>query len=274
MHPARIAELLTPYLTPCHSESVRRTDEEPASLSHSNLTDISTYIDLLLRWNSRINLTAIRNEEEIMTRHFGESLFAARHLFRAPSSVFPPVPTVVKDSDFVCGSPEQVREGHDFSRAAKPLGQNRASAPEAARGRNTFHAADLGSGAGFPGIPIKLWAPEIHMTLIESNHKKSTFLREVVRALTLTNIDILTARAESLSQPYDVVTLRAVERFTSILPIAARLTKPTGRLALLIASSQLDEATSSLPAITWQRPIPIPHSESRILSIGTHEPSQ
>jgi hypothetical protein len=63
MHPARIAELLTPYLTPCHSESVRRTDEEPASLSHSNLTDISTYIDLLLRWNSRINLTAIRNEE-------------------------------------------------------------------------------------------------------------------------------------------------------------------------------------------------------------------
>src|SRR6185312_8178771 len=54
---------------------------ESATLSHEQLTSISTYIDLLIRWNSRITLTAIRDPEQIVTRHFGESLFAARHLF-------------------------------------------------------------------------------------------------------------------------------------------------------------------------------------------------
>ena len=70
MDTARIAALLEPYL------------ERP--LSPSQLQQISLYIELLLRWNARINLTAIRNEEEIVSRHFGESLFLARHLFPDP----------------------------------------------------------------------------------------------------------------------------------------------------------------------------------------------
>src|ERR1700722_16048558 len=127
MHPARIAELLQPFvgrptdaaISPdlCHSEE--RSDEEPAVLSPAQLHHISTYINILLRWNARINLTAIRDSEEIVTRHFGESLFAARHLFpaHAPKSSseknypVPSVPPVVKTFDSV---------------------------------------ADLGSGAGFP----------------------------------------------------------------------------------------------------------------------------
>jgi 16S rRNA (guanine527-N7)-methyltransferase len=64
---ARIAALLDPYLE--------------QSLPTSQLDQISTYIDLLLRWNARINLTAIRRPEEIVTRHFGESFFLARHVF-------------------------------------------------------------------------------------------------------------------------------------------------------------------------------------------------
>src|SRR6266404_5393909 len=71
MNTARIAALLQPFLEP--------------SLPESLLNQISTYIDLLLRWNARINLTAIRHPEEIVTRHFGESLFLASHLF--PESV-------------------------------------------------------------------------------------------------------------------------------------------------------------------------------------------
>ena len=71
MDTARIAALLEPFL------------EQP--LPQSQLDQISIYIDLLLRWNARINLTAIRHEEEIVTRHFGESFFLARHLF--PASV-------------------------------------------------------------------------------------------------------------------------------------------------------------------------------------------
>ena len=250
MHPARIAELLQPFLTPtqnpCHSEPGGKPGEEPAVpavLSPTQLQSISTYIDILMRWNARINLTAIRNEEEIVTRHFGESLFAARHLFPL-YPVTSSVPPVVKDVDSAFARPEA-------------------------------RVADLGSGAGFPGLPIKIWAPNIALTLIESNQKKSTFLREISRALTLTNINIQTARAETLPpSSFDVVTLRAVERQAEVLPVAAALLVPSGRLALLIASSQLDQLHSTLPTLTWQPPIPVPESRSRLLLIGSAEPKK
>jgi 16S rRNA (guanine527-N7)-methyltransferase len=201
------------------------------------------YIDILQRWNARINLTAIRGEEEIVTRHFGESLFAARYLFP-------------KEND---------REGHDFSRADNAPKRKEALAPR---------VADLGSGAGFPGLPIKLWAPEISLTLIESNQKKAAFLREVVRALTLTDVNIQNVRAEDLNsnQTFDLVTLRAVERFAAILPTAARLVARGGRLALLIGSSQVKEAQTILPELSWQPEIPIPGSKARTLLVGTKEP--
>jgi 16S rRNA (guanine527-N7)-methyltransferase len=135
-----------------------------------------------------------------------------------------------------------------------------------------LNLADLGSGAGFPGLPIKLWAPHIHLTLIESNHKKATFLREVARALTLTDINILAAHAESLTgRQFDVVTLRAVERFQSILPTAATLLAPAGRLALLIGSAQAAPARSTLPNLSWSQPEPIPLSRTRVLLIA-HRP--
>ena len=133
--------------------------------------------------------------------------------------------------------------------------------------------ADVGSGAGFPGIPIKLWAPNIALTLIESNHKKATFLREVARALTLTDINIQTARAETLPpSTFDMVTLRAVERLPEILPTAANLLAPQGRLALLLSSPQLNPTRSKLPNLRWDQPIPVPQSQSRILLIGRREP--
>ena len=246
MHPVRIAELLLPFLSNrCHSEQGQRPSEEPAVLSESQLQSISTYIDILQTWNARINLTAIRNEEEIVTRHFGESLFAARHLFPKVypvSSSVSPVSSVVKGVDVDV----HIAEGR---------------------------LADLGSGAGFPGIPIKLWAPNIALTLIESNQKKATFLREVARTLTLTNINIQNVRAQTLlPSSFDVVTLRAVERFAEILPIAASLLALQGRLALLISSSQLEPARSTLPQLSWQTPIPIPQSQSRQLLVGILEP--
>src|SRR5207342_3413607 len=73
--------------------------------------------------------------------------------------------------------------------------EERASAPVQANDErpttnNAISVADVGSGAGFPGIPIKLYAPEVSLTLIESNHKKATFLKELARTLTLTDINI------------------------------------------------------------------------------------
>ncbi|MHB8216662.1 MAG: 16S rRNA (guanine(527)-N(7))-methyltransferase RsmG [Candidatus Sulfotelmatobacter sp.] len=250
MHPARIAELLQPFLSPiqnpCHSESGRRPGEacpersrrEPAVLSATQLNSISTYIDLLLRWNARVNLTGIRDREEIVTRHFGESLLAARHLF--PDA------------------------GHERKT------ENNSSAPSACSAvKSSARVADLGSGAGFPGLPIKLWAPQISLTLIESNQKKATFLREVTRALTLTDVNVQNASAETLpSRTFDVVTFRAVERFATILPVAAALLAPAGRLALLVSSSQLETIHAALPSFTWSTPIPLPQSQSRILLIS------
>jgi 16S rRNA (guanine527-N7)-methyltransferase len=250
MQLARIAELLQPFLSltsdPCHSEPGRRPSEEPAVLSPSQLQDISTYIDILLHWNARINLTAIRTPEEIVTRHFGESLFAARLLFPRASSV-------VKDFD------------SDFD-SAVDFAEARSLEPEA-------RVADLGSGAGFPGVPIKLWAPNISLTLIESNQKKAAFLRELARALTLTDINIQNARAETLPpSTFDLVTLRAVERLPKVLPVAANLLAPAGRLALLISTSQLEPTRSTLPRVSWNPPVPIPNSRSSVLLIGIPEP--
>jgi 16S rRNA (guanine527-N7)-methyltransferase len=239
MQPARIAELLAPFLSANpnsrHSESTRMLGEESAVLSSAQCSSISTYIDILLHWNARINLTAIRDPEEIVTRHFGESFFAARHLFPTTAHV------------------ETV-----------PLGSQ-------AEPSFALRVVDVGSGAGFPGIPIKLWAPHIALTLVESNYKKSTFLREVARALTLTDIDILNARAEAVTQTFNVVTLRAVERFADILPVATGLLASGARLALLIGSSQVDEACANAN-LSWRDPLPVPQSKSRVLLIGKLEP--
>ena len=218
MTPARIGEILAPFLA--------------APLAGTQLDQISIYIDLLLRWNSRVNLTAIRDPEQILTRHFGESFFAARHLLPDPGTV-------------PCTS----------------SGLETASGPR---------VADLGSGAGFPGLPLKIWSSDTPVTLIEANHKKVAFLREVIRALTLTSIDVFSSRAEDHpAATAALVTLRAVERFTTVLPIAARLLAPAGRVALLISQAQMQDAQVTLPTLSWNPPITVPNSSARLVLIGT-----
>jgi 16S rRNA (guanine527-N7)-methyltransferase len=226
MQASRIEQLLDPFLGP---PDARR-------LTPDVLQGISMYVDILQRWNARISLTAIRDPEEIVTRHFGESLFAARHLF-----------------------PGDKREEQGLSPAGSSPEKVRAPVPA---------VADIGSGAGFPGIPIKLWKPEIFLTLIESNHKKAIFLRELARTLTMKDVHIQNARAESLTPgSFDVVTLRAVERFQFILPVAGGLVDQEGRLALLIGRAQLAQAQSTLPSLNWSV-LPIPASQSRVLAIA------
>jgi 16S rRNA (guanine527-N7)-methyltransferase len=234
MDNGHISVLLEPFL------------EQP--LAPSQLDQISIYIDLLQRWNARINLTAIRTEEEIVPRHFGESLFMARHLF----------PKARVARTLLSASP-------DSTPGPKGVLSTPSTSPR---------VLDIGSGAGFPGIPIKIWAPNIDLTLIESNHKKATFLREVARALRLTDVNVITDRAEALCENPDfpragVVTLRAVERFESILPQTLSLLAPNGTLALLIGTNQLSSLKSL--SLSWTDPLPIPESHSRVLSIGVHK---
>jgi 16S rRNA (guanine(527)-N(7))-methyltransferase RsmG len=288
LQPERIAEILQPFLEPtftsakntCHSEPAQSGGEESAvqALSQGFIAQISTYIDILLRWNARINLTAIRNPEEIVTRHFGESLFTARNLFpRVSQGVDISSVRIEHNSPIVmAGLHTGERQGLDH--ADKHSKKDEVSALEglSAIGRTAakekLSLADLGSGAGFPGIPIKLWTSNLALTLIESNHKKATFLREVTRALTLTDINILADRAESLTTTsFDIVTLRAVERFESILPTAVRLVAPGGRLALLIGAAQQSAACYALRNLAWSTPVPIPLSQSRVLMIARKE---
>jgi 16S rRNA (guanine527-N7)-methyltransferase len=186
-------------------------------LDQPQLAATSTYIDLLLKWNARINLTAVRDPQEIVTRHFGESFFVAGILRSNPPSSL----------------------------------------------------IDLGSGAGFPGIPIAMLLPETHVTLIESNQKKSTFLKEVVFALKLKNISIFDGRGEDYRQWADLVTMRAVERFEQALPIAVGLVEQKGRIALMIGAAQAAAAMDVAREVEWDAPVVSPGSHSRILLLGT-----
>ena len=179
---------------------------------------MTTYLDLLLKWNSKFNLTSVREPEQIVTRHFGESLFAARHLI-----------------------PDQ---------------------------HSRLSVIDIGSGAGFPGLVLKIWVPEISLTLIESSQKKSVFLREVARSLKFSDVSVLTERAQQVKLNSDLVTFRAVEKFESIISAAAKLVTPDGNLGLLIGSSQSDTVKSALLGFGWESPISIPLSQQRILLIG------
>ena len=217
MQSAHIAHALAPF-----------TDH----LSAAQLQHTSTYLDLLLKWNARINLTSVRDPQEILTRHFGESFFLAHQLF----------------------SDEPMNRSSD-----EPI------------------IFDLGSGAGFPGLPLAIYAPYAKITLLESQNKKATFLKEVARALTLTNVNVFSGRAEAYAAQArerswppaaDVVTFRAVEKFAQSLPLAASLLAPGGRLALLIGESQLAAAQHALPEFSWHEPLPLPLSRSRILLIG------
>jgi len=238
MEPARIAELLQPFLSPLVDDCLSSHREEAAVLSSTQLINISTYIDILLRWNARMNLTSVRQPEEIVGRHFGESIFAARHLFPNVHVAEVPVPA-----------------------AADPAQAERESAVQ---------VVDLGSGAGFPGLPIKIWAPRVQLTLIESNQRKAVFLREVSRALTLTDVNVFAGRAEDYPDAQaDVVTLRAVERFEAALPLAVRLAKNQGRLALLIGQAQFELVGKRTPKVRWSPPVQVPLSLNRILLLGT-----
>ena len=245
LDPGRIAQLLQPFLA------------GSPGLSASQLDQISTYINILLHWNSRINLTAVRRPEEIVTRHFGESLFAATHLFPAQAEPSHPSPAKgVGTGDTPV--PPFAEQSSQLTSPNLPL-----PAPTAPR------VFDVGSGAGFPGLPLKIWAPRIHLTLLESSHKKATFLREVSRALALTDVDVFCGRAQDFPRQADLVTLRAVERFHAILPVAAKLVAAGGRLALLIGQSQVKEAEHLLASLAWDRPLALPGSSNRQLLIGS-----
>jgi 16S rRNA (guanine527-N7)-methyltransferase len=173
-----------------------------------------SYLDLLMRWNAKTNLTSIRDEESILRRHFAESILCAHKL---------------------------------------PI--------------NINSLLDLGSGAGFPGIPIALIREEIAVTLAESQNKKSAFLREALRVLGLT-VKVHAGRAELLSETFDTVTLRAVDKMEQAIPAAIARTNPSGWLAILTTIDAASELQTSYAQIDWQPTQALPRGTGRVLLLG------
>jgi 16S rRNA (guanine527-N7)-methyltransferase len=131
--------------------------------------------------------------------------------------------------------------------------------------------ADVGSGAGFPGLPLKIIRPELHVFLVESNVKKATFLAEVIRELGLTDARVLVSRYEELGEevaPLDFVCARAVGQFGALLDWAGSRRVAAKRVILWIGTRDLDEIRR-IKTWDWGEPILVPYSLRRLLLVGT-----
>ena len=133
--------------------------------------------------------------------------------------------------------------------------------------------ADIGSGPGFPGIPLKIARPQLDLVLVESNIKKGTFLAEVARDLELRNTRVMISRYEELGEelaPLDVVCSRAVGEFGPFLEWAASPGVWAEQVALWIGGRDLEEARKS-SQWEWREPILIPQSLQRYILVGKNK---
>ena len=139
------------------------------NLSDIKLEQFYTYMNLLIEWNKKINLTAIVEEKDIIIKHFLDSLTISKYI------------------------------------------------------NSNQKIMDIGTGAGFPGIPLKIVQENINMNLVDSLNKRITFLNEVVNKIELKNIVAIHSRAEDLAkieehrEKYDIVVSRAVAKLNTLL---------------------------------------------------------
>ena len=159
------------------------------------------YMNLLIEWNKKINLTAITEPEDIILKHFIDSLTISKYV----------------------------------------------------NGKEKI--ADIGTGAGFPGIPIKIINPNVEMFLIDSLNKRIKFLEEVITRENLKNVYAIHARAEEIGhnkeyrEKFDIVTSRAVARLNVLLEYMMPLLKIGGKCICLKgpnAEDELHEAKNAL----------------------------
>lgn len=150
------------------------------------------YMNLLIEWNEKINLTAIVEPKEVILKHFVDSLTISKYL---------------KDGDKVI---------------------------------------DVGTGAGFPGIPNKIYNDELNVTLLDSLKKRTIFLDEVINNLKLGNIKSIHGRVEEIAQnkeyreKFDIVTSRAVAQLNILLEYMLPLVKVGGR-CICMKGSEIEE---------------------------------
>ena len=160
------------------------------------MRDLEIYKDMLISYNQKFNLTAIKTEEDIYLKHFYDSL------------------TICK---------------------ATTLKEN-------------LKLLDIGTGAGFPGLVLKIVFPKLDVVLLDSNHKKGMFLEDVIKRLGLKRIKVLTVRAEELDKTYreyfDIVTSRAVAHLRILTELSIPYLKVGGML-IAMKGNVLEEVAKS-----------------------------
>ncbi|HIY72338.1 MAG TPA: 16S rRNA (guanine(527)-N(7))-methyltransferase RsmG [Candidatus Luteimonas excrementigallinarum] len=136
--------------------------------------------------------------------------------------------------------------------------------------------ADLGAGAGLPGIPLALARPGLQVELVESNGKKARFMRQAVRTLGLANATVHECRAEALDLPgrFDAITARALATLADIVAVGGHLLRPGGRL-LALKGVRPDDEIAALPA-GWQvgdiTPLRVPGLAAERHLVAVHAP--
>lgn len=170
-------------------------------LSKTQLNQFKMYMNLLLEWNEKINLTAITDENEIILKHFIDSLTIVKYL---------------KENDKVI---------------------------------------DIGTGAGFPGIPIKIYYEKLDVTLLDSLNKRVLFLDDVINKLELKNVKTIHSRAEELARDkecrecYNVAVSRAVANLSTLLEYLIPYVKVGGKCICMKGpniSQEIDLAKNAL----------------------------
>lgn len=129
---------------------------------------------------------------------------------------------------------------------------------------------DIGTGAGFPGLALKIADPSIDLVLIESNKKKCAFLAEVTRALDLANVEIWAERFEEIrpeSIDAKVIAARAVGEFKSLLQWSRQALSRRGHVVLWLGGEDVTRISSD-PTWLWQPAVKIPESQRRFILIG------
>ena len=134
--------------------------------------------------------------------------------------------------------------------------------------------ADLGAGAGFPGLALKIASPGLRLILIEANKKKCVFLSEVVRVLELKSVEVMPIRYREISAArgfFEVITARAVGGYSDILRWAKSALAPRGHAIFWLGGKDATMVSSS-PGWIWQPAVKIPDSQRRYVLIGRPRP--
>ena len=136
--------------------------------------------------------------------------------------------------------------------------------------------ADVGSGPGFPGLPLKMLVPALDLTLIESNAKKAAFLSEVVRSLSLEGVHVVRERMEQFAEKeapgaplvFDCITTRAFGHFDELLQWAKDRLTQTGSICLWLGEQDV-ASVSGNEEWFWKPPTRIPGTRRRFILVGS-----